>query len=77
MDEKRLLELIGEQFQLPPGELGLENKAEDFVEWDSMGTLSVTTMLAHEGINFDPGDTKSLQSVRGILEVCRKAGKLD
>ena len=46
-------------------------------EWDSMGTLSIMTMLAREGIDFAPGGTKGLEPVQGILETCRKAGKLN
>ncbi len=76
MTEQQVITLVAETLGVPIEQVSLASTAGDFPEWDSMGTLSLMTMLAGEGIQFDPGDTGSLQTVQGIVETFGKEGKL-
>ena len=76
MDEQEVIRLIEEAIGIERGRLNIESKADDAPEWDSMGTLALLTVLDRHGVNMDPGGAAALQSVQGVLEVLRKAGKL-
>ena len=76
MNERDVIELISIGLEVPVADLSLESVADDFPEWDSMGTFMILTELDKQGISVDPGDVGNLQSVHGVLETVRRAGKL-
>ena len=76
MTQQQVLDKLAESLGLAPGDLTADSKADDFPEWDSMGVLSIMTMLAHEGITFDPGKTSLLRSADGVLGIFRDGGQL-
>ena len=77
MDKQTVIDLIVKELGIKSTELTEQSVADDFVEWDSMGTLSIITMLQEHGITFDPGDAEKLLSVQGILQTFRDAGRLE
>ena len=76
MNEATILRHIADTLGVDAADLSVESTADDFPEWDSMAVLSLMTLLAREGLAFDPGETRRLRSVRGIVQLFREAGKL-
>ena len=64
------------QLDIPASKLTESSQAADVPEWDSMGILSILSVLDREGVKCDIGNTEALQSVRGVLEVFQSAGRL-
>ncbi len=77
MTEQEVVDLIGEALGVETGKVGRNDVAADHPEWDSMGMLALMTMLNAEGIEFDPGDAESLQSVQGVIAAFQSRGKLN
>lgn len=75
MTEGSVIQLIAEALETSPNKLNAATKAKDVPEWDSMGMLSILSSLDREGIKCDIGNTDSLQSVKGVVEVVRSAGR--
>ncbi len=51
-------------------------KREDFVEWDSLAFMSIVSRVEVEfQIEASPSNIQSFESIDGILEELRKAGK--
>ena len=71
LTQDQVIELVAEALGVSPRSLHRDSKADDFVEWDSMGTLVVLAALNREGITFEAGDLIALQSVQGILAAFR------
>jgi hypothetical protein len=76
MHEQDVIALVGDALGIPHDRLGRDSTNLDFAEWDSMGMLSLATMLDGQGIAIEPGDGRVLQSLRALLGAFRKAGKL-
>ncbi|WP_373650427.1 MULTISPECIES: hypothetical protein [unclassified Schlesneria] len=74
--ESEVIGLVAEALDVPASTLNSASKAVDVPEWDSMGILGILSVLDREGIKCDIGNTESLQSIAGILETCRSAGRL-
>lgn len=75
---QRLLNTIAEALQVSPAELTAESGSNDIENWDSMGTMNILLSLESEfGLRLAPGQTSQLQSVQGIVELLKKAGKLE
>jgi len=71
-----VIQLIAEALDIPASKLNETSRSQDFPEWDSMGILTILTVLDREGVKCDMGNAEALQSVRGVLEVFRSAGRL-
>ena len=69
--------LIAEALDLPASKLNETSQAIDVAEWDSMGILTILTVLDREGVKCDMGNTEALQSAKGIIEIFRAAGRLE
>lgn len=68
---------IAAALQISPHELTADSTAQTVENWDSMGTMNILLSLeADFGLRLPPGQTNRLQSVRGIVELLREAGKL-
>ena len=71
-----VIQLIAEALDIPASKLTESSQAADVPEWDSMGILSILSVLDREGVKCDIGNTEALQSVRGVLGVFQSAGRL-
>jgi acyl carrier protein len=77
MTVQDVINRIAETLQLPPEQLTLESRSRDFDAWDSLGTMSILLMLTSDyELTIPPGETQKLLSVRGIVELFERAGKL-
>lgn len=76
LTEIEVIQLIAEALDLPASKLDRTSKSVDVPEWDSMGILGILSVLDREGIKCDIGNAESLTSVEGVLETCRRAGRL-
>jgi acyl carrier protein len=77
MTVQDVINRIAETLQLPPEQLTLESTSRDFDAWDSLGTMSILLMLTSDyELTIPPGETQKLLSVRGIVELFERAGKL-
>jgi len=76
ISEQDVMQLIAEALELPVSAVRLQTRAADLPEWDSMGVLSILSVLDREGIKCEIGNADALQSVAGVLEMVREAGKL-
>ena len=72
-----VIQLIAEALDIPAAKLNATSRSQDFPEWDSMGILTILTVLDREGVKCDFGNTEALQSVQGVTEIFRSAGKLE
>lgn len=75
--EQHAIQLIADALDVPASRLTLATKASDIPEWDSMGILSILSSLDREGVKCDIGNSESLQTVKGVIEAFRSAGKLE
>lgn len=77
MTVQDVINRIAETLQLPPEELTLESQSRDFDAWDSLGTMSLLLMLTSDyELTIPPGETQKLLSVRGIVELLQRAGRI-
>ena len=76
LSSEGVIQLIAEALDITPSKLNETSRASDVTEWDSMGILSILSVLDREGVKCDMGNTEELQSVQGVLNVFRSAGKL-
>ena len=77
VDTKDVVNSIAAALQISPDELTADTTAEAIDVWDSMGTMNILLSLESDfGLRLSPGQTNRLQSVRGIVELLREAGKL-
>lgn len=75
--QQYVLQVIADALDVPASRLNLTTKSSDISEWDSMGILSILSSLDREGVKCDIGKSESLQTVKGVLEAFRSAGKLE
>ena len=71
-----VIRLIAEALDVPASKLSETSRASDVPEWDSMGILSILSVLDREGVKCDIGNTEALQSVEGVIKVFHSAGRL-
>ena len=76
LTQDEVIQRVAEALGVPPSRLNAESAAGDLVEWDSMGILSILTAVGREGVAFDPNDITAFQSMDGVLELFRAAGRL-
>jgi acyl carrier protein len=76
MTEENVFQLLAETLEISRKQITLETRSSDIPEWDSMGLLGILSALDRERIACDIGDTASLQSVKGVIEIVRSAGRL-
>jgi acyl carrier protein len=77
MTVQNVIDRIAETLQVPADQLNLESHASDFDAWDSLGTMSLLLMLTSDyELTVPQGETQKLLSVRGIVELFERAGKL-
>ncbi len=77
MTVQDVINRIAETLQVPPDQLTLESRSTDFDAWDSLGTMSLLLMLtADYELTVPQGETQKLLSVKGIVELFERAGKL-
>lgn len=66
LEEK--LSLIAEALDIEPGTLKPETRLEDLQEWDSLGVVSLITMLdKHFSVRLQPEEIRALVTVEDIL----------
>jgi acyl carrier protein len=77
MTVQDVIDRIAETLQVPPEQLNLESRASDFDAWDSLGTMSLLLVLTSDyELTVPQGETQKLLSVRGIVELFERAGRL-
>jgi len=77
MTVQDVINRIAETLQVPPDQLTLESRSSDFDAWDSLGTMSLLLMLTSDyELTVPQGETQKLLSVKGIVELFERAGKL-
>lgn len=77
MEKNEFFRNLADSLLIAPESLHEQSRAEDFEEWDSMGTMAIMTMLdSRYGVRLSPGDAAQLQSVSGILALLERSGKL-
>jgi acyl carrier protein len=77
MTVQDVINRIAGTLQLPPEQLTMESRSRDFDAWDSLGTMSLLLMLTSDyELTIPPGETQKLLSVRGIVELFERAGRL-
>ena len=68
MNLEEKLSLIAEALDIEPGTLKPETRLEDLQEWDSLGMLSLITMLdKHFSVRLQPDEIRALVTVEDIL----------
>lgn len=68
MNLEEKLSLIAEALDIEPGTLKPETRLEDLQEWDSLGMLSLITMLdKHFSGRLQPDEIRALVTVEDIL----------
>jgi len=77
LTEIEVLKLIADALDTEPSLIVRGTKSSDIPNWDSMGLLGLISALDRHGINCSLGNTDSLQSVDGIIDIVKKAGKLN
>lgn len=77
MTEDEVIQIIADALDTPRSQLNAGTKAADVSEWDSMGVLSILASLDREGIKCEIDNTESLQSISGVLKICRSAGRFE
>jgi acyl carrier protein len=76
LSEELVIQLIGQALDVSPRNITLATKSNDIPEWDSMGILSILAALDRAQIACDMGNAAALQTVTGVVEVVRAAGRL-
>ncbi len=71
-----VIAMISDAIGVPANCIAANSSAADFAEWDSMGTLALLTLLDRHGIKVEFGDVAILQSVEGVVDAIRRAGRL-
>lgn len=68
MNLEEKLSLIAEALDIEPGTLKPETRLEDLQEWDSLGVVSLITMLdKHFSVRLQPEEIRALVTVEDIL----------
>jgi acyl carrier protein len=75
--ESDVVKLIAEALDVPASMIHADTVAEDVAEWDSMGILSILTLLDKHGIACEIGNTDALRSAKSVIELFRTSGKLE
>jgi hypothetical protein len=75
--EAEVIELVASALIVPASDLTANTVAADVAEWDSMGFMNIMLVLDQAGVPCDMGNTAALQSMRGIFELFRAAGKFE
>jgi acyl carrier protein len=74
----RALRLIADVLQVDAEWLSADTVADDIATWDSMALVELVFMLQREyGLSLQIQEATALTSVSAILELIRKAGKLE
>lgn len=77
MTVQEIIDRIAETLQVPADQLSLETRSGDLDAWDSLGIMSILLMLRSDyDLAVSQGETQKLLSVRGIVELFERAGRL-
>ena len=77
MSQEEALNWIAEIFEQPAGSIKPETLREEIVAWDSLGFLMLMAELDEkQGVLLADTELRALAKVGDILEVLRRAGKL-
>ncbi len=68
MSIKELLKLVAETIEYE-GELELDQKIEDIEEWDSLGVLSIVSMLDTMKIKVDLEELSEISTVEDFVKL--------
>ena len=68
MNVKELLELVAETIEYE-GNLQLDQKIEDIEEWDSLGVLSIVSMLDSMNISVNFEELEEITSVEDFVKL--------
>ena len=63
-----LLTIVAETIEYE-GQLGLEDKIEDIEEWDSLGVLSIVSMLDDLSISMSLEDLEEIQTIEEFVKL--------
>ena len=75
--QDEVFRLVADALGLRPHQLSGSSVAQDFSEWDSMGTLAILAAVSRDGVKLEIGEAASLQSMEGILGLYRSTGRLE
>ena len=77
MTQRDAVEWIAKVFEISPEQLTPDTLRDDIPAWDSLGVLTLMASLDSDfGIVLSDDDVQSVKSVRDILEIMRRNGKL-
>ena len=68
MNVKELLELVAETIEYE-GNLQLEQKIEDIEEWDSLGVLSIVSLLDSLNISVNFEELEGITSIEDFIKL--------
>jgi acyl carrier protein len=77
MTQREAVEWIAKVFEVSSEQLTPDTLRDDIPAWDSLGVLTLMASLDSDfGIVLTDDDVQSVKSVRDILEIMRRNGKL-
>ena len=77
MTQQEALEWIAKLFEEKPERLTPETNRDDIQAWDSLGVLTLMADFdTHFGIQLSDDEVQGMKSVKDILEILRRNGKL-
>jgi acyl carrier protein len=69
---------IANIFEAPVEGINLETTSDDIEAWDSLGVLNLMAALDEEfGIQLEDEEVENLKTVKDVLNVLRRYGKLE
>jgi acyl carrier protein len=77
MTQREAVEWIARVFEESPDRVTPDTIRDDIPAWDSLGVLTLMASLDSDfGIVLSDDDVQSVKSVRDVLEIMRRNGKL-
>lgn len=77
MTQHEAVEWIANVFEVSSEQLTPDTLRDDIPAWDSLGVLTLMASLDSDfGIVLSDDDVQSVKSVRDVLEIMRRNGKL-
>ena len=71
---QKIKEIIAASFQTPAAEVSDTTRAEDIDGWDSLAHATLILRIQRIlKVRLDPGEANSVQDVRGLIALVRKA----
>jgi acyl carrier protein len=77
MTKEQAVEWVAEVFEEPADRIREETPRADIVAWDSLGVLTLMARLDEDfGVLLTEEELQNLRSVKDVLDVLRRHGKL-